>query len=701
MPRVQIVENAVPLARATDAKFRAASNRGGVGAAIGDGLQQLGGALGGMADQEIRNREIFDAAAAKQADTQADARIRAALYEGETAYFNLKGAAAIDARRTTVEALDKIRADSVGTLKSDRAKRLFGEVFDSRINGELVRIAQHEQREVTVYGTQQAQARQSSARDNALLNVDDAERFTQFVATGENEIAAEGRLQGWGEDMISLKKREYRSGIRADAVAQKSIADPVGAAAYMVTHAGDLTAADAAKLQQGLRSPLMERQASADVDGLMGTETGAMVPITAPPPTPGAGTQARMVAITAFSESRNRETDPRTGRRITSPAGAEGVMQVMPGTQRDPGFGVKPSDGTPEDDARVGRDYLAAMMKRYGSDPAKAWGAYNWGPGNLDAAVKAHGSEWLAHAPKETRDYVATNMAALGGAGGPTYAPRRDDLNGLYAAIDRQPWDYERKKLAREEVDRRVARDDRLKARDEDDAKDAAYEVVNRLGGGFTSINQLPMAVRNRLSTETEKSLLAEAKRNAEPKEVPANGDAVVNLHVLAASNPEAFMAADLRTYRPYMTAAEYDTLSTDQAKMRAKPEERTSYSSIRTAINFYGKDIGLKAEEKDGQAVFSLMRNTLNTVTMGKRQPTDAEIKVAFDQAVMMTEQPGMLWGTKQVRRYERDDLPQNGIAVPQAERDAIRAQLTAKGIPADDQTIARIYFQRQAAKN
>lgn len=704
MPRVQIVENAVPLARATDAKFRVADNRGGVGAAIGTGLQQIGAAGADFADQMRRNQDIFDEATAKQADTQADTQLRAALYEGDGAFYNLKGAAAIDAKAKVVDQIGKIRSQTLANLKSPVAKRMFGEVFDNRMRAEMVRISQHEQREVTSYGLQQSQARQISARDNALLNVDDPPRFAEFVTTGENEIMAEGRLSGWGDDMIALKKREYRSGIRADAVAQRAIDDPVGAAAYMVTHASEFTAADTVKLQRGLHGPMMERQASADVDGLMNTSTGAMVPITPPEGAPGSGGNlAKMIAITAFSESRNRETDPKTGKRVTSPAGAEGVMQVMPGTQRDPGFGVKPSNGTPEDDARVGRDYLAAMMKRYRGEPAKAWAAYNWGPDNLDGAVAKHGENWLAHAPKETRDYVATNVAALGGLrpDNAPYAPRKDDLAGLYAAIDSQPWDYERKKLAREEVDRRVARDDRLKARDEADAKDAAYETVMKLGAGFTSINQLPIAIRNRLSPEVQKSLMSEAEQNAKPKDVAANSDTSIKLHQLAALNPDAFAGTDLRPYRPYLTPGEYASLSVDQAKMQAKPQERVKYSKINGAINFYGKDAGIKADDKDGQAIFTLMRNTLETVTEGKRQPTDAEVKVAFDQAVMTTEAPGRLWGTREVPRYRRDDLPLNGIAVPAEERAAIVSQLRAFKIPVDDQAIARIYFQRQAARN
>lgn len=98
-----------------------------------------------------------------------------------------------------------------------------------------------------------------------------------------------------------------------------------------------------------------------------------------------------------------------------SPKGARGLMQVMPSTARDPGFGIRPSDGSPQDDVRVGREYRAKMQQRYGNDPAKMWAAYNWGPGALDEALSKHGDNWLSHAPAETRQYVAKNLRALRG----------------------------------------------------------------------------------------------------------------------------------------------------------------------------------------------------------------------------------------------------------------------------------------------
>src|ERR1043165_9600191 len=50
---------------------------------------------------------------------------------------------------------------------------------------------------------------------------------------------------------------------------------------------------------------------------------------------------------------------------LVSPKGAMGAMQTMPGTLRDPGYGVTPArDNSPAEMERVGKEYLAAMTGR-------------------------------------------------------------------------------------------------------------------------------------------------------------------------------------------------------------------------------------------------------------------------------------------------------------------------------------------------
>lgn len=112
------------------------------------------------------------------------------------------------------------------------------------------------------------------------------------------------------------------------------------------------------------------------------------------------------------AESKGRRYD-KSGKLLTSPKGAQGEMQVMPGTITDPGFGVKPAkDSSPEEIARVGRDYAAVMLRRYNNNPTLAAVAYNWGPGNADRWIK--GGADVNKLPKETRDYVVRIAERMG-----------------------------------------------------------------------------------------------------------------------------------------------------------------------------------------------------------------------------------------------------------------------------------------------
>lgn len=105
---------------------------------------------------------------------------------------------------------------------------------------------------------------------------------------------------------------------------------------------------------------------------------------------------------------------------------AQGEMQVMSKTARDPGFGVTPAkDDSPEELARVGRDYATALEQHYDGDQAKAFAAYNWGPGHMDALLKAHPDDWQAHLPDETQRYVQQGMALTGGPDAATVAAAR------------------------------------------------------------------------------------------------------------------------------------------------------------------------------------------------------------------------------------------------------------------------------------
>jgi soluble lytic murein transglycosylase-like protein len=84
----------------------------------------------------------------------------------------------------------------------------------------------------------------------------------------------------------------------------------------------------------------------------------------------------------------------------TSPAGARGLTQLMPGTAA--ALGVDPS--VPAQAIEGGAKYLRRQLDAFGGDPAKALAAYNAGPG----AVQRYGG---VPPFAETQDYVRKVLA--------------------------------------------------------------------------------------------------------------------------------------------------------------------------------------------------------------------------------------------------------------------------------------------------
>ena len=112
------------------------------------------------------------------------------------------------------------------------------------------------------------------------------------------------------------------------------------------------------------------------------------------------GVDPRLLAAVAWSESGFQ-----AGAR--SPAGAVGLMQLMPRTAA--GLGVDPTD--PQQALRGGARYLAQQLKAFGGREDLALAAYNAGPG----AVRKHGG---IPPYAETQAYVRTVLSRYSSLGG-------------------------------------------------------------------------------------------------------------------------------------------------------------------------------------------------------------------------------------------------------------------------------------------
>lgn len=351
--------------------------------------------------------------------------------------------------------------------------------------------------------------------------------------------------------------------------------------------------------------------------------------------------------ITMQSESGGKRYD-KSGNLTESPKGALGEYQVMPETAKNPGFGIQPAkDDSPEELARVGREYLDVMIKRYDGDLAKMWGAYNAGPGTVDDLVKQYGNDWLSHAPKETQDYVQKNVAAwskrnrdavklMSVAEFSTQAKEvfGNDRQAYQAAVD----DYSRRSRAFEASDRQ----------EQEERLNAIYNMVDE-GKTMTEIEQTGALdwLNNRNYREAVNYI---------------NKNTVYDYDLLAElySDPNKLMQTDLRKLRGKVPAVEINRLARRQVMLRTE-QGRNALEKLTFDMKtvLFQNGINLNSTKKNDIETRALLNDYMTRSLESfradhKRYPTDKERLEMLQTAVGDVVIPRMFWFPKTVKRFE-----------------------------------------------
>lgn len=222
----------------------------------------------------------------------------------------------------------------------------------------------------------------------------------------EDGVAAiDGRVAGgWMNPEAGAKaKVDFQSGVYRSLIEKAMAANPRYGIALSEQYSGKLNAQDSHIVGVQTENQKVELKAEDMVNqrlpvlGSYGNVTHWGGHIEGAAAT--SGVRPSLIAAVASEESAGNAN-------ATSPAGARGPMQFMPGTAKDEGVS-NPHD--PREAIPKGAGYLKKQLDRFGGDEVAALAAYNWGPENA-AKWKAAGSDF-SRLPQETQNYIRSVQA--------------------------------------------------------------------------------------------------------------------------------------------------------------------------------------------------------------------------------------------------------------------------------------------------
>lgn len=495
-------------------------------------LQAAGQATENLGTQlQAQRKQLYDQANAARVDDAVNAATEQALrlqhdktdgYTTQTGYDALNRASGMP---LADEYTGKLRqqVDKIGaSLSNEDQRRMFGMRSNNIVTGFLGSAMAYETKQQQDYVLSVKDAAVATGKNAIALNpdpqniADQTTRIRAAIEGGQDEKGnfIPGSAQMQGKSAVWAKERADEAVSDAHGNAVKSLMEQGNinmAMAYFKRYGGQMTAKDTLEVQGRLQH---------EYDTHVGTVVGNRVVDGAAPALQPADS-VRLASLVMGAESAGKRYAP-DGSLLQGPVTrsgerAQGEMQVMPATYKDPGYGIRPADltGTPDQQAneiaRVGKEKLNAMIVRYRGDVKKGLAAYNWGEGNVDRAIAEASSDaqsgafrggqpgpdyWMTKLPQETQNYVTGISAKYAAGAGAPPKPTLDDLHNQVRATLGPDASPHAVSTALETVTQRYTDADKAIKQRGEEVKAAAMKALVDNGGSYS---QLPPNIRGDL----------------------------------------------------------------------------------------------------------------------------------------------------------------------------------------------------------
>lgn len=499
-------------------------------------------------------------------------------YDKDVGFTNLRGINALerpDGKPLADEYADTLKRsidDIAGTLGNDAQRQAFSLRSNDILTSMRGSAIQHEAQEFKTYSLSVSEGIQSTALREIGLNWQNTDAVNSAVERIRAETYRQAQLLGKSAEWQEAQARKMTS--NAHKVALLSALeqnDPAYADAYLKKYSGQMDADDILTVRGHVTKAMDAKvgfTAASEVLGKM-------------QPRIQVGEAERAFNIALGTESNNRQFGP-DGKPLTSPKGAIGIAQVMPNTAPE----AAKLAGLPWDENRykndpaynkaLGMAYFQRQLQENGGDLAKAYAAYNGGPGRLadaikqaEKSVKAAQADpnlkpktWLDFMPQETRDYVAKNMRAFEAGQGQPNRPTFQEIDDQLRADPRLAGNPARYKVAREEAERQFNEQTKAIKQREEEAVATAMRGIIENGGRFSD---LPVSVRAAVPPKEVDNLISFAQKIAK-------GDDSTSLWLYAklAGNPDQLARMNDNEFyalRRELSEADFKHFANERAK--------------------------------------------------------------------------------------------------------------------------------------
>lgn len=447
-------------------------------------------------------------------------------YDKDAGFTNLKGINALqrpDNKPLADEYGDNLKgtisqiADGLGNDAQKQAFSLHANDILTSFRGQAI---QHEAQEFKTYALSTSEGIQSTALRDIGLNWNNPDAVNSAVDRIRAETYRQAQLLGKSAEWQDAQARKLTS--NAHKVALMSALeqnDPAYADSYLKRYSEQMDADDILAVRGHI---------TREMDARIGVGAASEV-IRRMQPRIQTSDAERAFNIAVGTESGGRQF-AKDGTPLTSPKGAIGIAQVMPGTAPEAAklAGLEWDENRYKNDPAynraLGMAYFQKQLQDNGGDLAKAYAAYNAGPGRLQEAVKqadrsvklAQGDPnlkpltWLDFMPQETKDYVAKNMKAFDAGQGQAQRPTFQEIDDQLRADPRLANNPARYKVAREEASRQFEEQTKAIKQREEEAVATAMRGIIQNGGRFSD---LPVSIRAAVPPKEVDNLLGFAQK--------------------------------------------------------------------------------------------------------------------------------------------------------------------------------------------